>query len=200
MLQKRQYLTAREAPEAGPYDELPTFPPGIDPQLCLSRNDRPQPFYLICEHDTVIVQMSGSGRVIFKGGSVNYHTLEPGDFVYVPARTPHRIVPTTESVQYRFKPDRPGLEGVTWYCERCDHELWREIWDTAEELPQEGYLRACRAFNADPALRTCRTCGEVHAAIDLAGYRWAEIAAELRSGAAAEQPERTPPAPLASRV
>ena len=52
MRQKRQYLTAREAPEAGPYDEFPTFPPGIDPQLCLSRNDRPQPFYLICGKDS----------------------------------------------------------------------------------------------------------------------------------------------------
>jgi hypothetical protein len=193
MRQKRQYLTAREAPEAGPYDEFPTFPPGIDPQLCLSRNDRPQPFFLICEHDTVIVHMSGSGRVEFKGAPVNYHTLEPGDFVYVPARTPHRIVPATPSVQYRFKPEHPGLEGVCWYCERCGAELARDIWDTARELPQEGYLRSCRAFNDTPALRTCKSCGAVHPAIDLAGYRWAEIAAQIRSGAAAEQPEPAPP-------
>jgi len=190
MRQKRQYLTAREAPEAGPYDEFPTFPPGIDPQLCLSRNDRPQPFYLICEHDTVIVQMSGAGRVLFRGGPVNYHTLEPGDFVYVPARTPHRFIPATDSVQYRFKPEHPGLEGVSWYCEGCGAELWRRIWDTAAELPQEGYLGACQAFNADAALRTCKTCGTAHPVIDLVGYRWAEIAAALRSGASAEQAER----------
>jgi hypothetical protein len=189
MRQKRQYLTAREAPEAGPYDEFPTFPPGIDPQLCLSRNDRPQPFYLICEHDTVIVHMSGSGRVMFKGGPVNYHVLEPGDFVYVPARTPHRIVPATESVQYRFKPEHPGLEGLAWYCERCGSELWREVWDTARELPQEGYLRCCRRFNDEAALRTCKVCGDVHEAIDLAPYRWAEIAAQIRSGGHLEQPE-----------
>lgn len=193
MRQKRQYLTAREAPEAGPYDEFPTFPPGIDPQLCLSRNDRPQPFYLICEHDTVIVQMSGAGRVLFRGGPVNYQTLEPGDFVYVPARTPHRIVPATESVQYRFKAEHPGLEGVSWYCERCGEELWRQVWDTATELPQEGYLRSCRAFNAEAAHRTCKSCGAIHPVLDLSGYRWAEIAASLRSGAAAEQPERAPP-------
>jgi hypothetical protein len=187
MRQKRQYLTAREAPEAGPYDEFPTFPPGIDPQLCLSRNDRPQPFYLICEHDTVLVQMSGAGRVVFRGGPVNYHVLEPGDFVYVPARTPHRFIPDRESVQYRFKPEHPGLEGVAWYCEGCGAELWRRIWDTAAELPQEGYLRACLAFNADAARRTCKACGSAHPAIALDAYRWAEIAASLRSGAAAEQ-------------
>ena len=192
MRQKRQYLTSREAVESGPYDEFPTLPPGIDPQLCLSKNDRPQPFYLICEQDTVLVQMSGAGRVEFVDGPVNYQTLEPGDFVYVPGRTPHRIVPTEVSVQYRFKAEKPGLEGVCWYCEKCGEELWREIWDTAQELPQEGYLRSCQEFNGDAGLRTCGSCGEIHPEIDLDGYRWAEIAADLRSGDADEEPEAAP--------
>ena len=42
-----------EAAKRGPYDEFPMFPPGIDPQIHVSRNNRPQPFHLICEHDTV---------------------------------------------------------------------------------------------------------------------------------------------------
>ncbi len=181
MERKRMVRIFETAREAGPYDEFPVLLPGIDPQLHLSRNRDPQPFYLICEQDTVLVQMSGEAAVHFKEGPVLYHTMEPGDFVYVPGGTPHRIVPRTESIQVRYKAERPGLEGVAWYCETCGDEVWREEWDTAEELPQEGYWRACEAFNGDVGLRRCGGCGAEHAPVDLTGVRWPEIAAALRA-------------------
>jgi hypothetical protein len=185
---KRMVRIFQDAREAGPYDEFPVLLPGIDPQLHLSRNDRPQPFFLICSKDTVLVQMAGDAVVEFKDGPVLYHAAEPGDFVYVPAGTPHRIVPRTESIHVRYKADQPGLEGVAWYCPQCQGELWREEWDTAEELPQEGYWRACQAFNASAAQRTCGGCGAEHPPLDLAGIRWPEIAAALRAGASSSQP------------
>jgi len=180
MAQRRGFKTFVEATRAGAWDEYPMFPPGTDPQICLSRNDRPQPFYLVCEQDCVLVQMSGEGRVWFQGGPVRYQRLAPGDFVYVPAGAPHRIVPETESVQYRFKAEHPGLEGLAWYCEGCGAEIRRDEWDTAEELPQEAYLRLCEAFNRSEERRTCPGCGRVHAPVDIKGNRWAAIAAELR--------------------
>ena len=79
------------------------LPESIDPQLHSSRPVRPQPFYLICEHDTVLSQMAGQSSVEYKAPSVVSHLLEPGDFVYVPAGTPHRIIPHTESVQLHYK-------------------------------------------------------------------------------------------------
>ena len=184
MARKQRFAVNDEAARRGPYDEFPMFPPGIDPQIHISRNDRPQPFFLMCEHDTLLVTMSGGGRVEFVGGPVRYHTLAPGDFVYVPAGTPHRIVPEGECVQLRYRPEFPGLEGVAWYCDGCGKEVARDVWDTADELPQEGYLRATTAFNADPAKRTC-TCGKVHPPVDLGPYRWAEVAAEVRKDLAA---------------
>lgn len=182
MERKRMVRIFQEAREAGPYDEFPVLLPGIDPQLHLSRNDRPQPFFLVCEQDTVLVQMAGEATIEFKDAPVLYHAVEPGDFVYVPAGTPHRIVPRTESIQVRYKADKPGLEGVAWYCEECQAELWRVEWDTADELPQEGYWRACMMFNATPGQRTCAQCGAEHPRLDLTGIRWPEIAATLRSG------------------
>jgi 3-hydroxyanthranilate 3,4-dioxygenase len=180
MGQRRGFKTFDEAAKAGPYDEYPMFPPGTDPQICLSRNARPQPFYLICSQDCVLVQMSGEGRVEFKQAPVLRHALEPGDFVYVPAGTPHRIVPESESIQYRFKAEHAGLEGVAWYCEACGAEIRRDEWDTAEVLPQEAYLRLCQEWNASAARRTCARCGAVHPLVEISGNRWAEIAAELR--------------------
>ena len=119
MPQRRGFKTFAAAKESGPYDEYPMFPPNTDPQICLSRNDRPQPFFLVCEQDSVLVQMAGEGRVCFPEGPIRFHPLEPGDFVYVPGGTPHRILPETECVQYRFKAEHAGLEGVAWYCEGC---------------------------------------------------------------------------------
>lgn len=187
MARKARFTVFDEAKKRGPYDEAPMLPPGVDPQLHLSRNDRPQPFHLMCEHDTVLVNMAGEGFVEFVEGPVRYHTLTVGDFVYVPGGTPHRIVPETECVQLRYRAEFPGLEGVVWYCESCGAELCRDVWDTAGELIQEGYLRACRALNGDERLRTCPACGNVHEPLDLSPYRWAEVAAEVRDDLAKAQ-------------
>ncbi len=181
MERKRMLNVFKQAQEADAYDEYPVLPASIDPQLHLSRNARPQPFYLICEQDTVLSQMSGQASVEFKAASVLSYILEPGDFVYVPAGTPHRIIPQTESVQLRYKAKQSGLEGIAWYCSGCGAEVWREEWDTAEELPQEGYWRACQLFNANDTKRECGQCGAEHPPVDLTGIRWPEIAAALRS-------------------
>jgi 3-hydroxyanthranilate 3,4-dioxygenase len=178
---KRMLHVFKLAKDAGPYDELPILVQDIDPQLHLSRNDRPQPFFLICEQDTVLVQMSGEGKIQFKDAPVLWHPTEPGDFVYVPAGTPHRILPITECVQLRFKARRPGLEAVAWYCEQCGAEVYREDFDTQSELSQEGYWRICQMWNADVRKRVCPKCGAEHPPSDLTGIRWPEVAAAIRA-------------------
>jgi hypothetical protein len=180
MQRKNAFDTFKEAPARGPYDEMPMLELGIDPQVHLSRNAIPQPFFLVCESDSMIVQMAGEARVEFRQSPVNYFDTEVGDFVYVPGGTPHRIVPQSPSIHLRYKAMLPGLEGVAWYRDGAGEEISRIVWNCAQELPQEGYLRACRAFNADPKLR-----GGLPE-IDLAPYRWAEIAAEIRAAEAAE--------------
>ena len=181
MPRKSRFAAFDEAAKRGPYDEYPMLPPGIDPQICLSRNNRPQPFHLICEHDTVLVNMSGTARVEFAGGPVRYQDMVPGDFVYVPSGTAHRILPDGECVHLRYKPEHPGLEAVAWYCEGCGVEFTRTVWDTGAELPQEGYLRACREFNDKKDRRTCIACGHEHDEIDLSPYHWETVADEIRN-------------------
>lgn len=184
MRRKRQVQLFDEAPEAGPYDEWPIVPPDVEPQVHLSRNDRPQPFWLVCQYDTLLVQLAGEATVELKEAPVLWYTLEVGDFVYVPGGTPHHIVPRGESVQLRYKAREPGLEAVAWYCTGCGAEVWYDEWDTAEELPQEGYWRACQAFNAEREQRLCPRCGAEHPPVELAGIRWPELAAALREGQA----------------
>jgi hypothetical protein len=181
MKRRPQVDTFDVAKQRGAYDECPVLPLDKDPQICLSRNDREQPFFLICEHDTILAQMTGEGRIGFVGAAVLHFDIRPGDFVYIPAGVPHRYAPSTESIQYRYKAAKAGLEAVAWYCPQCRTELHRVVWDTARELPQEGYLRATSAFRDDETLRRCKSCGTLHPTPDISGSRWAEVAAELRA-------------------
>jgi len=178
---KRMFDALTTARECGPYDELPVLRKDIDPQIHLSRNDRPQPFFLISALDSMLVNLVGEGTVELRGSSVNSFSLVPGDLVYVPAGTPHRLVPTTESVMLRHKALEPTLEGVAWFCASCDAEVHRDEFDTAKELPQEGYWRACNEFNAKAELRSCPSCGTEHPPADLTGIRWPEVAEAIRA-------------------
>lgn len=178
MQRRNTFKTFEEAPKRGAYDEFPMLRSGIDPQLCLSRNDRPQPFYLICEQDTLLAQMSGRARIEFRNSAANYFDMVPGDYVYVPGGTPSRILPDGTSVNLRYKAEHPGLEAVAWYD--AEERETRVVFDTAVALPQEGYLRACTAFNSSADMRRGLP------PIDLSPYRWKELAAEIREALSGE--------------
>lgn len=183
----REYMvyTFQAAQKSGSYDEKPMFGDDLDLQVHLSKNKVQQPFWLICEHDTVLTTLSGEGVVEFKDAPVLRHTYEIGDFIYIPAGTPSRITPKTSSVQYRFKPMDAGLEGVSWYCEKCGHEMYREVFDTAKEASQAAYQRICETYNANPKHRTCSKCGKKHPKIDLKGFRWPQVLVEVAEANAA---------------
>jgi 3-hydroxyanthranilate 3,4-dioxygenase len=134
----------------------------------------------------VIAQLSGESRLVLKGSSVNTFRLTPGDNAYVPAGTPHRVEPLTESVQLRYKARNAGLEGVAWFCEQCGLELCRAEWDTGDVVSHRAYYDACQAFNDDPQARACRRCGAKHPAVELDRFTaWVMIAADLESERAA---------------
>ena len=172
MAREHMVFSFQAARSASNYDERPMLPDDVDLQVHLSRNSRPQPFWLICEHDTVITTLSGKGTVEFKDAPVLKHNYETGDYIYVPAGTPSRIIPTKRSVQYRYKAAEAGLEGVAWYCEKCGRQIYREVWDTADELPQAAYFRITNKFNKSSNKRKCRGCGKIHPKADLKGISW----------------------------
>lgn len=182
LVRKKMVQAFEAARDCGPYDELPVLVADRDPQLHLSRNDRPQPFHLICSQDTLVAQINGEATLYLEYSPVRYHRLEPGDVAYVPAGTPSRLVPDGQSVNLRYKPREPGLEGVAWFCESCGHEVHRVEFDADAEIPQEQYWAACNAFNDDAELRRCPNCGTEHATVDLTGIRWPEIAEAIRAG------------------
>ena len=161
------------------FDEFPVLKEEVDPQMHVSLNSVDQPFHLVCEKDSTLSAMTGKARVHFHDSSVRYFDLDPGDYVYVPAGTPHRVTAIEPGLHMRYKARVAGLEATAWYCVKCDHELDRYTWDTADTVPQTGYLAGAERFNASPERRLCKSCGHDHAPLDLSPFRWADIAETL---------------------
>ncbi len=170
------------------YDELPLILPHIDPQVHGSKNSKPQPFFLICEKDTVLVAMSGDAWVEFRDADVLRQRFLTGDFVYVPGGTPHRIVPKEAGLHLRYKARDAGREGVAWSCTSCSSTLHRIEWETASVSPQDGYARSCRYYAEAIAGKPCATCGTLAPELDLEGTRWDAMAAALENEPPAVDP------------
>lgn len=162
---------------AGCYEERLIVPDEVDPHVLISRNDRPQPFYLIHEKDALLVQMSGRGRLMFADGGTRFFDLNPGDFVYIPGGRAHRFEPAEASVQLRYRAREPGLEAVAWRCAACNAEVARKVWQPGATPSPDAFRAACAWFNDAAAHRACPDCGEGHPPVDLSGMHWADQAA-----------------------
>ena len=177
---KRMLNTFKEATSLSSYAEMPVLSASVDPQLHLSKNEIRQPFFLICEKDCLLAQLTGRARLELRNSPTSFFDMKMGDHVYIPGGTPHRFVPFESSIVYRYKAAKPGREAISWYCESCGNKLTQFSWDVSAYLPQEGYDYFCRRFNENETLRRCTGCGATHAPIDLSQFHWAEIAAQLR--------------------
>ncbi len=171
----------------GSYDDFPVMPAGTDPMSCVSRNRVPQPFFLVSEHDQVLLLFAGVTRVELPGSEMGHAQLKAGESLYIPAGQPSRIVPLSESIQLKWRAEPGGWEAAVWYCPRCDAKVFIKEFNTAEQLPQEGYWQACNEFNSDRALRTCDGCGAVLDPADLGDIRWPDVAREIRSAGASNE-------------
>jgi 3-hydroxyanthranilate 3,4-dioxygenase len=168
--------------DLGEYEDAAVLPLETDPQIYLSRNTLPQPFHLICEKDTVISQLSGLADVHLRESSVNRFRMDVGDHVYIPAGTPHQIVPIEPGVTLRYLPLEAGRLGIAWFCPDCGAEVQRYEFEHDNELPLIlTYAAAASRFSADMQARTCGKCAVVHPEVDLARYGWDAAAASMSS-------------------
>jgi hypothetical protein len=179
IVRRRSLNLLAERDLLGAHDDLPLIPDKVDFQIFASCHEVAQPFFFAGEKDMLLCFIAGRGRVEFRDTSVLHVDVEPGDYVQIPARTPHRVVPAGELLQVRYKAREPGLEAISFNCESCGTELDRHEYDADTEIPQEHWQRACEQFNASAAV--CDRCGSPAAPVDLGQFRWAELADALAS-------------------
>jgi 3-hydroxyanthranilate 3,4-dioxygenase len=88
-------------------------------------------------------------------------TIRAGELFLLPAKTPHspRRPAGTVGIVVERRRGPEELDGFSWYCEKCGHQLYMErvaVHDIETQLP-EIFAR----FYSNPAHRTCGVCGTV---------------------------------------
>lgn len=172
MLERKKTLNVfKDAQHAfGSHDDFPVGQRGLDPMPHLSRSRVAQPAYVIVDADQVVIVMAGRGRLELRGHVDQ--ALEPGDTVYIPARTPSRLVADGELVHVRLEQEPPARAALAWFCACGARVHVAEL----SGLRQRAAWAAVQAFNADPALRTCCACHAVHPVADLGDIAWPAVA------------------------
>jgi hypothetical protein len=175
---RRRMLQAFDtAATVGNYADLAVLPADVDPQITISRNSVDQPFFLAFEEDTVLAQISGHSVVHLRQSNVLNYSMGQGDHVYMPAGTPHRIVPDGEGVLIRYITNEPATRAALFACEECGTEIYRLEWQ--QEVADDSvpiYSEICRRFNDDEERRTCPECRSVAASVSLETLGWASRA------------------------
>ncbi|GMU68217.1 MAG: 3-hydroxyanthranilate 3,4-dioxygenase [Steroidobacteraceae bacterium] len=98
---------------------------------------------------------------VVENGRVVDVPIREGEVLLLPANVPHspqRFPDTVGLVVERVR--RPGeLDGLAWYCERCDAELYREEFELTDIETQ--FPPVFDRFYSSLGHRTCRACGSV---------------------------------------
>lgn len=98
---------------------------------------------------------------VVEDGRVRDVPIREGEVLLLPANVPHspqRPANTVGLVIERVR--RAGeLDGLAWYCERCDAQLYRELFELTDIESQ--FPPVFDRFYSNLAHRTCRACGAV---------------------------------------
>jgi len=113
--------------------------------------DPAEEFFYQLEGDMVL-------RVV-EAGAIRDLAIRAGDILLLPAGVPHSPQRTAGSVglviERRRRPDE--LDGLQWYCERCQALLYQEFFTLTNIETQ--FPPVFARFFGNPAHCTCRHCG-----------------------------------------
>jgi len=120
-------------------------------------DEGPEFFYQLEGEMVLKVQQDGQSRDI---------PIRAGEIFYLPPRVPHSPQRAANSIGLVIERKRlpHELDGLLWYCERCNHKLHEEFFtlkDVEHDFPPV-FERFYRSLEA----RTCRACGHVNPAPD----------------------------------
>jgi 3-hydroxyanthranilate 3,4-dioxygenase len=87
--------------------------------------------------------------------------IKEGEVYLLPARTPHspQRGPNTIGLVMEVQRRSGMMDGVMWFCEKCQNKLYEEFFaltDIVQQLPA-----VMNKFYSNKDLRTCKKCGAV---------------------------------------
>ena len=119
--------------------------------------------YHFNETEELFYQLEGSIKVtIQEDGKPVEIIINEGEMFLLPARVPHRPERPAGTVGLVIeckRPEQDTLDGLMWFCEKCNHSLheYRFHLDNIEK----DFIPRFRDFYGSEDLRTCKKCGAV---------------------------------------
>ena len=109
------------------------------------------------------------GEMVLKvqeDGKVRDIPIRAGEIFYLPARVPHSPQRMPNSIGLVIERKRlPGeMDGLLWFCERCNHKLYEESF-ILQNVEQD-FLAVFDRFYRSADARTCKACGHLNTAPD----------------------------------
>jgi 3-hydroxyanthranilate 3,4-dioxygenase len=94
-------------------------------------------------------------------GRIEDVPIRAGEILLLPAGVPHSPQRSANSVGLVVERQRRAgeLDGLQWYCERCQHLLYEEYFQLTDIERQ--FPPVFQRFFGSPSLRTCSQCGAV---------------------------------------
>lgn len=98
---------------------------------------------------------------IRENGKVRNIEIKEGEIFLLPPRVEHspQRYPNTVGLVIERQRKPHELDACTWYCEKCNAELFKaqfHLGDIVDQLPQ-----LMQKFYDDLSLRTCKSCGTI---------------------------------------
>jgi 3-hydroxyanthranilate 3,4-dioxygenase len=120
-------------------------------------DEGPEFFHQIEGEMVLKVQEDGKARDI---------PIRAGEIFYLPPRIPHSPQRMAGSIGLVIERKRlPGeLDGLLWFCERCNHKLYDEFFELRDI--EKDFPAVFDRFYGSVDARTCRACGHVNPAPD----------------------------------
>jgi len=156
-----QWIADNQASFSGPVANKEVFPQSeFIFQIIRGPNARND--FHIDPGDEIFYQLKGAIRVdVVEDGRRKQNILNEGDVLLVPAGVPHSPLRPAGSwglvVERKRRLDE--LDGILWFCEQCNAELYRRNFD-CRNIETE-IRSAIDDFYAMEEQRTCRQCGAV---------------------------------------
>ena len=120
-------------------------------------DEGPEFFYQIEGEMVLKIQEKGQARDI---------PIKAGEMFYLPARVPHSPQRSAGGIGLVIERKRLAHEkdGLLWYCERCNHELYEEFFQL--ENIESDFPAVFERFYRSKDHRTCAACGHLNPAPD----------------------------------
>lgn len=119
--------------------------------------------YHFNETEELYYQLEGNITVkIQEDGKAVEVPINQGDMFLLPARVPHSPIRSVNSIGLVIelkRTDRSMMDGLQWYCEKCNNKLHEYIFHL--ENIEKDFIPRFRQYYASKELRTCKKCGTV---------------------------------------